>query len=344
MPPRDWRVFALLLFWLGLVVTTHFAAMPYQARPMLIEASAAIAPAFLILVLINTREKLFILMVATAAAFALVTLKGGYWAVIHGFADRVYGPPGGHYYDNNYFAVAAVMTIPLLLLWFRQSTDRWLKILLGVLIGLSVLAALSSWSRGGLLALGATATILFMESRKKAWALVPVAFIGLVAVAFFPDHWFERMQSIGAEQLDASAQSRIDVWQRGLDFALGRPLLGSGFDGWVFGGGVLDWHSAYIQILAEHGFVVFAIWCSILVGTFWGLSRLVRHHRHSEHQGWIADYAAAIRAALVAYAVGGLFIGIGYWDLLYNLIALAIVMQGLASKVRATVTSRKANP
>jgi len=333
LPPRDWRVLALLGFWLGLLVSTYFSAFPFFAWPRLLQVSAVLASAFLILVLINTRQKLFWLLAATAASFGLVALKGGYWAIIHGFSDRVYGPPGSQYYDNNAFAVAAIMTIPLLALWFRQCADRWLRAVLAVAIALSVLAALSSWSRGGLLALGATLLVLLVDSRRKALIAVPIALALVAALAFFPEHWFERMETISTYQTDESAQGRLDVWRKGIAFASGRPLLGAGFGGWIFGARPRDWHSAYIQILAEHGFVTFTLWISLILGTLIGLTRLAWRHPRGAEFGRVADYAKALRASLIGYCVGGAFLGIGYWDLLYQLIAAAILLRDLSSKV-----------
>ena len=64
------------------------------------------------------------LIATIAASFALVTIKGGYWAVMTGFADRVYGPPNSQYYDNNLFAIAVIMNIPLLVLWLRETRTK----------------------------------------------------------------------------------------------------------------------------------------------------------------------------------------------------------------------------
>ena len=329
-PPRDWRVAALLVFWLGLFVTTHYAAFPILAWPRVIQVSAVLASTLLILALIDTREKLFWLIAATAASFALVAFKGGYWAIIHGFADRVYGPPDSQYSDNNEFAVAAVMTIPLLVLWFRQTADRWLKGALALAIALSLFAALSSWSRGALLALGATLLLLLAEGRKGAMVLLPVILAAAVAFVFLPEDWFSRMETIANYQADGSALGRLEAWHKGLSFALGRPLLGAGFEGWVFGAETLDWHSAYVEVMAEQGLALFGLWLSLILGTLAGLTRLAWRHWGQPGTAWIADYAVALRASLVAYCIGGAFIGVAYWDLLYHLVAAAILLRGLA--------------
>jgi probable O-glycosylation ligase (exosortase A-associated) len=333
LPPRDWRVLVLAALWLLFFLTTAFSWLPVLAWPRFVEVSAVLASTFLVLVLINTREKLLVLIAAIALAFGLVSLKGGFWAVIHGFAERVYGPPGSQYGDNNHFAVAAVMTVPLLLLWFRQSAGPWLKAALALTLVLSVFAALSSWSRGALLALGVTSILLLVDSRKGAWALVPVAGAVLLALVLLPEQWFARMETIGAFQADGSAQGRLAVWRQGLDYALKSPFLGAGFEGWAVGKAGLDWHSIYVEIMAEQGLLAFLLWISLIVGTIVRLTRLSWSHRGSADSAWVRQTSTALRASLVAYCVGGAFVCIAYWDLLYQLIAAAIVLEALSGRL-----------
>ncbi|MEE4661863.1 MAG: putative O-glycosylation ligase, exosortase A system-associated, partial [Halieaceae bacterium] len=337
LPPRDWRVAALLLFWLGMLLSTYHALFPNYAWPRFEQVSAVLASTVLILVLIDTRQKLFLLLATIALAFALVTIKGGYWAVIYGFGDRVYGPPGSQYHDNNAFAVAAVMTIPLLLLWLRQSGNAWLQGLLGVIIALSVLAALSSWSRGGLLALGTMGLLLLLAStRRMALGLVPLAVVALVAVfCFFPEQWLERMQSIASYETDGSAQGRLEVWQRGLGFIERFPFFGTGFESWTYGERFQDWHSAYIEVAVEQGLVGFTLWLSLILGSLAGLTKLAWRFGNAPETAWIRDYSVTLRASIGAYCVGSAFLGIAYWDLLFHLIAAAILLQALAHQEAA---------
>ena len=58
------------------------------------------------------------------------------------------------FYENNAFAVATVMAIPLLVLWLRETQNKYLRFALMGSIPLCMASALSSWSRGGLLNTG----------------------------------------------------------------------------------------------------------------------------------------------------------------------------------------------
>jgi probable O-glycosylation ligase (exosortase A-associated) len=332
LPPRDWRVAALVLLWLGVFAATQHAAFPVNAWPRFVEFSGSLGATVLVLLLINTRQKLFLLLATIALAFAVVTIKGGYWAVIHGFADRVYGPPGSQYHDNNHFAVAAVMTIPLLLLWLRNSHGLWLKGVLAVVIGLSVLAVLSSWSRGGLLAFGVALLLLLLDSRRALWSAVPLLGVLLVAVLFFPDQWFDRMHSIASYETDSSAQSRIEVWKRAIGFVQLYPVLGTGFESFQFGKPSFDWHNVYIELSVEQGLLNFVFWAALVGGVLLGLSQLIRNAAPGPEAPWIRDYSVALRASLAAYCVGGMFLGIAYWGLLYLLLGAAIVLLSLAAQ------------
>ena len=70
LPPRDWRVLVLVGLWLFFFLTTIFSWLPFLAWPRFVEVSAVLASTFLVLVLINTREKLFVLIAAIALAFS----------------------------------------------------------------------------------------------------------------------------------------------------------------------------------------------------------------------------------------------------------------------------------
>jgi probable O-glycosylation ligase (exosortase A-associated) len=324
-----WQVLLLLGLWLWFAVTSYFAVMPWEAWDKYLVVLKILPPLLLTLLLIDSREKLRYLIITIALSILLPAIKGGYWAVASGFQDRVYGPPGSAYADNNAFAIAVAMAIPLLVLWWRESHDKGLRIALFVGIALAYGSVLSSWSRGGMLALGAITLLLVWHSKRKLLAIPLLLAMGAVFFVQLPEKWFGRMETVATYEADASAQSRLAVWQVGFDFAKQHPITGGGFNAWpaltLSTGGSLDWHSSYIKILAEHGFVGLAIWLTLLLGTLFSLTRLGWAARHGE-KGWIGDYCAMLRASLVAYAIGSLTLGIAYWELPYHLIVIASLL------------------
>lgn len=322
----DWRLLGMFSLWGWFAVTSYSSLMPWEAWPKYLEVLKLLPPFVLAVLLIDSREKLHYLLLVIALSILLVAVKGGYWAVVlSGFHDRVYGPPGSSYGDNNEFAIAVTMIIPVLFLWLRKVHDHGLRIVLSLGIALAYASAVSSWSRGGMLALGAVTLTLVLHSKRKLLS-IPL-FLGLAAILFvqLPEQWFGRMESTASYQSDQSAQSRVQVWQIGMDMVQEHPITGGGFNAWpvltLQGAGGLNWHSAYIQILAEHGYVGFALWVGLLAGTLvglgWGAGR----------SGWAKDYGAMLQAMLIAYLVGGLTLGIAYWELPYHLVVLATLIR-----------------
>lgn len=337
-PAPDWRLWLLGLLWIYFLFTTLHARAYFSAWDKFAELSKIFASILLMLTLINTREKLFFLTAAIALAVGLVAVKGGYWAVTSGFSDRVMGPPRSEFSDNNHFAIAAIMTISLLALWRRQSANRVLRYLLLGVTGLCILAAIASWSRGALVSLTVVLLLTILFSRRRLLALSLLAALLLVALGSLPDGWFDRMETIGTYQQDQSAQNRLAVWQRGIDYALAHPWTGAGFRGWRYvaiGVGRIDWHSAYVQVLAEHGVVAFGLWCGLVFGSILALLRAALSPRIASVAPWMRDYGAALGTALVGYAIGSAFLSIAYWQSLFQLIFMGALARRLARPVPA---------
>ena len=339
--PRDWRVPTFFLLWTYFFLTTLTAIVPWAAWPKLEEVSKIYLPFIFTLWLINTRRKLYYLIITIAASIGLVAVKGGIFAIVTGFHYRVYGPSGTQFAENNAFAVATNMAIPLIILWQRETENMWLRRGLMAAVPLCMASSLSSWSRGGLLTLATTTAFLTWNSRRRVLVTIPLLAVGIyLATQYLPDEWFDRMHTIEAYQADASAEGRLQAWRDGIQWALQHPFKGAGFEGWIWVS-ERDWHSSYVEILAEHGFIAFAMWCSLLFGTFISLTLLPRRTRHVPEMRWVENYSLMLRASLVAYATGTAFLGLSYWDIFYHIVFLAVLTKKFALEELATYDAQR---
>ncbi len=345
--PKDWRIPTFILLWVYFFFTTTLAYMQDYAWEKLWIVTKIYLPFYFTLVLINTRQKLYYLIITIAISLGILAVKGGIFAITHGFAYRVYGPPATQFEENNAFALATVMCIPLLSLWFRETSNKIIKNGLTVAIPLCVASAVSSWSRGAFLALSVLALIMIWHSKRK-YLIVPMILVGaLIVVHLLPDAWFNRMETIETFQSDGSAMGRIEAWKAGWHHTLHHPFTGTGFEGWRYIHN-LDWHNAFVEIFSEHGFIAFGIWLSLIIGTLLSLTKLPKQTMDVPGMEWVANYCYMIRASLIIYMVGTMFLGLSYWDILYHLIFISVLIKKFVleemKEKQIPIGSRRSSP
>jgi putative inorganic carbon (HCO3(-)) transporter len=335
---RETVLFVLLLAWFTLT-TFWDPDFPDAARTEWVKVIKVYLGIFPTLWLINTKEKLRWLIVVIALSFGLIGLKGGIFALGTGFNYRVWGPPTTFYEGNNEIALALNMMLPLLLLCAREVDNKRAKTFFYVVFFFSICSIISSWSRGGLLALCAVLGAIVLTGRRK-WLSIPLLVVAfMVAIPNLPAEWFGRMETIETYQNDTSAMIRIAAWKYAIHRAIENPLTGGGFETWrgatfkdIGVRGRHDVHSAYFEMLEEHGFVAFSVWISLFLGTIVTLERLRRQVANRDELLWVKDYARAIQISLCGYAVGGAFLGVAYWDIFCHLVAIAAVLKVLVRR------------
>lgn len=307
--------------------------------------------------LLSNRERIHALMWVVTISFGWYGVKGGIFTLLNGGAYRVNGPDATIIADNNQLAVALLVTVPImnyLRLQSRHAVVRWG---LGMTMILTTAAALGSHSRGALLALAAGALVLWMRSRRKIIMGGVVAACVLGGIAFMPAQWTARMDTIATYEEDASAMDRLKLWRSAFDLAVLRPLVGVGFRG-TYQRNVMDLvapetdaraiHSIWFELLAEHGFPIFALWIGILLLSTWYAWQLPCMTAGRPDLAWARDLGLMVQVSIVAYVVGGSFLSLSYWDGIWTiLVAVAasrtLVTAALAAERKPLNVSRRLN-
>lgn len=253
-------------------------------------------------------------------------------AHIHGttFEPRIAGPLG----DPNFFAQILVLALPVALSLAWSSTSRRSRALAAVLAAIVGTACLFTYSRGGVLGLGAvlalTALWRGVELRKLTIACVlalPLAWIAL------PAHFADRLTTLGefvpgseeALRPDSSFQERklfaAVAWQVFTD----RPLLGVGAGNYATH--FLDYtervgsdarlyvtpeegyypHNLYLELAAETGVVGLVAFTAVCIACFASLSAARRALAAAGDRA-AADLASACAIALIGYLLTSLFL------------------------------------
>ena len=76
------------------------------------------------MLLVTSKERLRYLFLLTAACLGILAVKGAIWGILTGGALRVYGTQRSFLADNNDFALALNMTLPISFFLARQETNR----------------------------------------------------------------------------------------------------------------------------------------------------------------------------------------------------------------------------
>lgn len=288
---------------------------------------------FVTLALIQTREHIMAFAWVLIGSLALLGAKGGFFTLSTLGNYRVWGPPGSFIEDNNEFALALIMTIPLIYFLQLQVTKKVWRHALSIVILLCAVSAFGSYSRGALLAIIAMGGVFWWRSPKKGEVAVFILIIAVAMIPMLPEQWWARMNTISEYQADGSAMGRINAWGVAWEVAL-HHLFGGGMsyqhqDYFLLYGKyeviVRAAHSIYFQILGNHGFIGLFLFLLLWITTYREAGWLMRNARGDSHTRWAAQLGAMAQVSLVGYAVGGAFLSLGYFDLPYNIMALVMM-------------------
>lgn len=287
---------------------------------------------FVALTLVNSRQQILTLAMVVALSLGLLGLKGGVFTVITGGNYRVWGPPGTFIEDNNEFALALIMTVPLLQFVRLQCKARWASIALGLMMLMCAASAVGSYSRGGFLALIAMGAIYWWRGTNKIRNGALIAVIAVVALAFMPEQWAARMSTIDDYQQDTSSLGRLSAWWTAYGIAK-NYVFGAGFEiaraelvaiYSPYPTFVHAAHSIYFLVLGNHGFIGLFMFLAMF-GTTWSTATWIRRTTKGKAgQEWCFQLASMCQVSLAAYFVGGAFLSLSYFDLPYYVMTLLL--------------------
>jgi putative inorganic carbon (HCO3(-)) transporter len=292
------------------------------------------------IMLIKSRRDIDAMVWVLAFSLGYYGVKGGVFTLRNGGGERVWGPEGTFIGDNNALALALIMIIPLMYYLLQQETRRWRRHLLVAAMLLCALAALGSYSRGGLLAIAAMGVFMWYKSAHKGVMGGVMLCAAPLLLLFMPEQWSSRMDSINDYQQDASAMGRINAWYMAWNLASDR-FFGGGFE--IYEPGVfaqyapdpLDIHAAhsiYFQVLGEHGFVGLGLYLLVGIVAWRHANWISTHARDQPALRWAASLAAMIQTSLVGFAVGGAFLSLLYFDVPYYLLGAIVATRAVVQQ------------
>ena len=295
---------------------------------------------FLTVSLVKTRKHIRLLYLVIALSIGFYSLKGAIWS-FRGSAGLVWGPAGSFFEGNNGLGMVINMVWPLFLMMARNEKRKWFRLLFWCLFLVSPITIIRTNSRASALALGVTSMFLFMRVKRKILFILLGCVVFLALVPFVPSHWYSRMETIKTYEADGSAMGRINAWYAAWNMAVDRPLTGGGLNAFTpetiskYAPDPEDFHdvhSIYFEVLGEMGFPGLFVFLSLIVFTMMKLMSIITSSRDIPDGEFFANYADGTFLGLIGYMVNGAFLGLAYFDLLYQYVGLAVSLHVVLSR------------
>ncbi|WP_086607754.1 DUF5935 domain-containing protein [Erythrobacter donghaensis] len=271
-------------------------------------------------------------------------------------------------YESSTLATVAIGLVPLLWWFVKHGTiyrPHWMVTGFAVALTFACfLVPIGTEARTGLLCIAALGVLMLRYTQRRILFIAGAGVLGLVALPFLPQSYYDRMATIAQPDGDESASTRVAVWEWTLDYVAEKPM-GGGFDAYrgnrfeysmpvrtVDGNTtsieykeVVDqgraYHSSIFEMLGEQGWPGLMMWLALHLLGLWQMERLQRRWRRAEEEAerWIAPLAAALQMGAVIYLVGATFQGIAYQPVMLMLVGLQI---GLHTYCRRIDSARAA--
>ena len=253
----------------------------------------------------------------------------------------------------NYFALVLLISVPLAVDWLVRE-QRWMVRAAAVYAVVGVIAAIVyTYSRGGLVALAATAIPMaawIPKSQRKRWAIAgAVAAIAAVAVVA-PTNYGQRLAALaqvgdvvrGETPSESALRGRLSEVKSAALMFVSHPVVGVGYGNFEHyyhqysRDLALDArretrqaHSLYLQVAAETGIVGVVGFAALLV---YAIAGVLRARANLQHRGLIRDAqrVGAFGIALFGYLVGSVFLHLSYPRYFWLLIGIALGIAALA--------------
>lgn len=341
--PLSGPIVWLLLFYLWMILTYLVHDKTPFVNGLAMKVLKVQFFTLIILAMLTTRERIEQALWFVTLSIAFFGVKGGLFTITSGGSARVYGPPGGFFEGNNELGLTTVMIIPILFYLASELKNKWIKLGVWGAILLCAVSVLGTQSRGAFLAISICGIFLWWKSDKKI--IMAIVFLALAPVGynFMPQTWHDRMDTIFEEKeedYDGSVKGRLNAWRMAANIASDK-VFGGGFNSatranfYIYAPDPLhfvDFHSIYFQIIGKHGWPGFFIWLMMYFSTWRLASKIQKRCKPYKELRWALNLSRMLQVSLIAYAAGGAFLSLAYFDLPFHFIITVVAINTIVNR------------
>ena len=353
----------LLLCWC--FFTLQFADFPEEAATKWDWVWKAMVFAIFLPFTITTRQRIDALALTMVLTVGMIVISTGMKTVLGGGGYgslKFFVQDNSGIYESSTLATVAIALIPLIAWFTRFGTiirPHWTVTGFAVALCCAcLLIPIGTEARTGLVCIAALGVFLLRYTERRLIFILAAPVLGLMALPFLPQSYYDRMATIAQPGGDESASTRMQVWAWTLEYSSARPL-GGGFDSYRSNSftytmpvheengntttteyrEITDegraFHSSFFELLGEQGYPGLFIWL-LLHGL--GIYQMEKTYRRwkgktQESEAWISPMAAALQIASLIYLVGATFQGIGYQPVMLMIVGLQIGLYSYVTRL-----------
>ena len=339
----------LVLFLLTIIVSSISAYWPSISYKNLEHIYTWVIIYFLIISIINTRQRFFIFfLVFLVASFKISLSLAITWAK-RGFSFTGWGlmGPPGFFQNSGELAIQMVVYWPVALamtLFLKPYLSKWMY-RLGLAMPVTAWAViLGSSSRGGQLALAAQFASKYARKIFRPKILIAIAASAWLFWTVLPAEQKLRFSEMGE---DKTSQQRLLYWQNGWDMMLDNPIFGVGYfnfipyyetyyrDDILFTNAELP-HNILVQVGTDAGFIGLGLYISIIIYAFLSMRSLSNEKISSVSLE--SKLASGFNFSLLGFLVAGQFVTVAYYPFLWIHLAMIVCLKSIASKRKVNLS------
>ncbi|MEL6364788.1 MAG: putative O-glycosylation ligase, exosortase A system-associated [Pseudomonadota bacterium] len=353
--------FLIAAYAVWVTITSYFTAVADPSWVMVKwdNAVKTIIMAWFLYMMTDSRARMEAFLSLYAIALSYWIVAGAWQTIVSGGGYGSVAAGGGYLLADGSVLTIATIIACCAVYWISKYTvlappgfKKFYPLLAYGFMALSVIMIIGTQARTGLVAGVAAFAWYLVKAKKKG---PPIALAGLAAVLIFsfaPAEWFERMSTIFADSegnREGSSAGRVMAWLWGWNYVLENPVFGGGFRVYyalhvvTMENGVtriIDSHSWFFEILVEQGFVGMAIFASLCASAGFGLFGVEQRLKGDPEYEWARDLSRFLQIGLVGLLIGGLFVGIGHFAIMWDMLAICAALPRVVALEKKRATQR----
>lgn len=346
-PANKW----MIIFLITICISIKTALYPEISRKHFIDILALVIIYFLIINIVNTKERLYIFLMIylfAAAKIAIGTSKS--WA-FRGFSFTSWGlmGPKGYFQNSGELAILMLMLFPLAFYFYQLLKDKikiWEKWVLIMFWVCPILTILGASSRGAQIALVLELLIIFRKSLVRPKLLIGVVILSMSLFYLLPAEQKERFSKTGD---DKTSQQRILYWGHGWEMMKEYPWTGVGLFNFIpyyednFSGDMLYDHAElphniFIQVGTDAGFIALFVFAMINLHCLITPLGIIANNKNDIY---VKAMAAGLGCGVFGFFIAGQFVTVGYYPFLWIHLAFITALLNISKNKNELLVNKE---